>query len=390
MSLFFVSFFTLYGLLHLYVFLKARAALGLHVGAGSIVILFMLLMVAAPVLVRFSESAGLELLARVMAYAGYTWMGVLFLMVCSSIAIDLYRLLVYLVQLVPGIDLSRISFSPRHYFVAIVALSLGITVYGYFEARQIRVERIVIRSPKIPADVSPLRIAQVSDIHIGLIVRHDRLRRIIDRVKEVKPDLFLSTGDLVDGQINSLEGLGDILKEVNPRYGKYAITGNHEFYAGLSQALEFTEKAGFTILRGKVVPVGDFMTIAGVDDPAGSGLRRGDGEIERELLRKVPTGRFTLLLKHRPDVEQESAGLFDLQLSGHVHKGQVFPFRLFTRLAYPMYAGFYQLTTGSHLYVSRGTGTWGPPIRFLTPPEVTLIELVHADPNSGGVPSQPR
>jgi uncharacterized protein len=171
--------------------------------------------------------------------------------------------------------------------------------------------------------------------------------------------------------------LAEILQEVNPRYGKYGVTGNHEFYAGLGQALEFTEKAGFTILRGKVTAIGDFMTIVGVDDPAGSGLHRSDGEIERELLGRVPRERFTLLLKHRPDVEKDSAALFDLQLSGHVHKGQVFPFRLFTRLFYQMYAGFYQLSTGSHLYVSRGTGTWGPPIRFLTPPEVTLIELVH-------------
>ena len=121
------------------------------------------------------------------------------------------------------------------------------------------------------------------------------------------------------------------------------------------------------------------MTIVGVDDPAGSGLRRSDGEVERELLGTVPRESFTLLLKHRPDVEEESARLFDLQLSGHVHKGQVFPFRLFTRLFYRMYAGFYQLSAGSHLYVSRGSGTWGPPIRFLTPPEVTVVELIHGE-----------
>jgi len=388
MSLFFVSFFTLYGLLHLYVFLKARGGLDLHVGGSSIVIAFMLLMITAPVIVRFSEKAGLELLARVIAFGGYTWMGLLFLMVCSSIMVDLYRLLVYLVQFIPGIDVVRMSFLPRHYFLFIVSLSLAITIYGYFEARQIRIEKIVIRSPKIPVHASPLRIAQISDVHIGLIVRHDRLQRIADQVKETKPHLFLSTGDLVDGQINNLEGLAEILKEVKSRYGKYAITGNHEFYAGLGQALEFTENAGFTILRGKVVTIGDFMTIVGVDDPAGSGLRKSDGEIERELLGKAPADRFTLLLKHRPDVEKDSAGLFDLQLSGHVHKGQVFPFRLFTRLFYPMYAGFYELSPGSHLYVSRGTGTWGPPIRFLTPPEVTLIELVHEDRDSLGPPSK--
>ena len=97
------------------------------------------------------------------------------------------------------------------------------------------------------------------------------------------------------------------------------------------------------------------------------------------LLAGSSSGKFILLLKHRPDVEQANLGQFDLQLSGHLHNGQIFPFRFFTRLFYPMYAGFYSLPNNSSLYASAGSGTWGPPIRFLAPPEVTLIELVHTD-----------
>ncbi len=100
---------------------------------------------------------------------------------------------------------------------------------------------------------------------------------------------------------------------------------------------------------------------------------------EKALLSKVPSDRFTLLLKHRPAVDPESLGLFDLQLSGHVHKGQIFPFNLLTHLFYPVRTGFTLYPQNAALYVSRGTGTWGPPIRFLAPPEVTVIELIHAD-----------
>jgi predicted MPP superfamily phosphohydrolase len=96
---------------------------------------------------------------------------------------------------------------------------------------------------------------------------------------------------------------------------------------------------------------------------------------ERQLLSGLPKDKFTLFLKHRPDVEQSSEGLFDLQLSGHAHKGQLFPFTLVVRLVFPRIAGLYQLSSGSWLYVSRGTGTWGPPIRFLAPPEITVIDL---------------
>ena len=382
MSLFFVFFFSAYGLLHLYIFLKAKNAFALNVRSSLVIVCFMLLMIIAPVMVRLSERAGLELFARGVAHVGYAWLGILFLIVCSSVVTDLYRLFVYLISFVPGLDVSRFSFSSKAYFLMALSVSILISLYGYFEARQIRVERIVIKTPKIAARLSPLRIAQISDVHIGLIVRHERLRRIVEQVKKVEPHLFVSTGDLVDGQINSLEGLAEILQAVNPQYGKFAVTGNHEFYAGLKQAIDFTERSGFTMLRGEHATIDDFLTIVGVDDPAGSGVSKGDGAQEKALLEKsssASSARFTLLLKHRPDVEQNSLGLFDLQLSGHVHKGQIFPFRFLTRLFYPRISGLFHLPKGSDFYISRGSGTWGPPIRFLAPPEITVIELVHAE-----------
>jgi hypothetical protein len=181
----------------------------------------------------------------------------------------------------------------------------------------------------------------------------------------------------VDGQIDSLSGLADILKQVQPRYGKYAITGNHEFYAGLPNALKFTREAGFTMLRGEVITSAGPINIAGVDDPTGRYFGVPKGTTEKELLSGLPKDTFTLLLKHQPMVNESTLGLYDLQLSGHTHKGQIFPFRYMVRIFFPHIAGWYDLSKGSYLYVSRGTGTWGPPIRFLSPPEVTVIDLVH-------------
>jgi len=199
---------------------------------------------------------------------------------------------------------------------------------------------------------------------------------MLARVSDAAPDLLVVTGDLVDGQINGLTGLAEQFRRIAPRFGKYAVTGNHEFYAGIDQALAFEERAGFTLLRGNAVPVTRFLTLAGIDDPA---LDRSKGRgtaPEARLLESLPPDRFTLLLKHRPVVEKSSLGRFDLQLSGHVHKGQLFPFNLLTYLFYPVKAGLNEFDDGSSLYVSRGTGTWGPPLRFLAPPEVTVIELL--------------
>jgi uncharacterized protein len=383
MILFAISFFSLYSLLHFYILLKAKTALGLSVRSSLILVFFMLLMVAAPAIVRFLEKHELEFFARVMAYVGYTWLGFLFLLVCSSLVIDIYRVLLHLGSFVPridsAIDVLRSAVPSRAYFLIALSVSVLIAVYGSFEAEHILIEKVVIKTSKIPARVSPFRIAQISDVHIGLIVRHDRARRIIEQVKKTEPHIFVSTGDLVDGEINSLHGLAEILKEVNPPYGKFAVAGNHEFYAGIEQAVAFTKRAGFTMLRGERATVEDFLTIVGVDDPAGPGMLKGDSDEEKRLLTESSPGKFTLFLKHRPDVESDNLGLFDLQLSGHVHDGQIFPFRLITRFFYPMYVGLYSLGGNSSLYVSRGSGTWGPPIRFLAPPEVTLIELVHEE-----------
>jgi predicted MPP superfamily phosphohydrolase len=376
MSLFFITFFLAYAGMHGYAFLKARAALKFGPVPGTVLALFMLAMVFAPVLIRQSEKHGIELLARALSWSGYIWLGALFLFFSCSLTVDIYRLMVRILEFAARADYGHLRPSPSVAFYLPLIASLLIAGYGYGEARNIRTERITIQSRKIPQSVRSLKIVQISDVHLGLIIRQERLGRILGIVKAANPDIFVATGDLVDGQINGLPGLAEMFNEIRPPYGKFAITGNHEFYAGLTQALSFTQKAGFTMLRGEAVTVGGLLNIAGVDDPAGRNLGLAKDVNEKEMLSGLPREHFTLLLKHRPLVDKEAAGQFDLQLSGHVHKGQIFPFSIATRLYYPVESGLAEIAGGSQLYVSRGTGTWGPPIRFLSPPEVTIIELV--------------
>jgi predicted MPP superfamily phosphohydrolase len=368
-----------YSGMHLYAFLKARSALSFGIVTSIFLILFMVTMIFAPVLVRLSEKQGLEIFARLMSYIGYTWMGLLFLFTSVSLLFDLYHLLIYLGSLIVKKDLIASTPSSRFSFFIPLILSIIIATYGYFEAKNIRTERITVKTSKIPKEVGSLKIVQISDVHIGLIIREERLKRILEKVDAEHPDLLVSTGDLVDGQINSLAGLSELFKTIMPRYGKFAITGNHEFYAGLDQSLEFTEQSGFVVLRGERLTVAGLINIAGVDDPTGEryGLFKDVGE--KELLSGLSSETFTLLLKHRPLLDKNTNSLFDLQLSGHTHKGQIFPFSLITRLYYPADSGYLRLLDNSYLYVSRGAGTWGPPIRFLSPPEVTVIELFHED-----------
>ncbi|GBE06320.1 MAG TPA: metallophosphoesterase [Nitrospirae bacterium] len=377
MYLFFVTIFSIYGGMHLYAFLRARAALDFGTGTGAALAFFMLIMTFAPFIVRASERQGLEILARVMSYTGYIWMGMLFIFVVSAFTFDIFRLLVLVAESVLNKDLTHMKPSTSFLFFVPLIMSVLISTYGYFEAVNIKLEKVTIKTSKIPEDIGRLRIAQISDVHIGLIVRENRLKRVLERVKAAEPDILVSTGDLVDGQLDNLLDISEMFMEIDPKYGKYAITGNHEFYAGLDHALGFIEQAGFTVLRNKGVTVQDLINIVGVDDPTGKRFGLSRGMTEKELLSRQPSEKFTLLLKHRPFVDKDSIGLFDLQLSGHTHKGQIFPFSLITKMYYPKQAGLLRLQENASLYVSRGSGTWGPPIRFLAPPEVTLIELVY-------------
>ena len=375
MSLFLIVFFSLYTGMHLYAFLRAKAAFAFGIETSVLLLGFMAVMILAPVLVRMAEKHGLETVTRNFSYIGYIWLGVIFLFCSASAVTDIYRLSVHTGGLILNKDLSFLGPSAVSSFLLPLIVSISIAAYGYFEALNIRTERIIINTPKLSKEIGRLTIVQISDVHIGLIVREERLGRILSEGKKANPDILVATGDLVDGQINNCNGLSDMIREINPKYGKFAITGNHEFIAGIRQSLEFIKNAGFTVLRGQFIT--GPINIAGVDDPIAGRLGENRASSEKTLLSGLSKDKFTLLLKHRPLIDKSAVGLFDLQLSGHVHKGQIFPFSLLTKFYYDFYAGFARLSDTSGLYVSRGSGTWGPPIRFFAPPEITVIELVN-------------
>jgi len=324
-----------------------------------------------PIATRIIEKKEFFSLARITAHLGYIWMASIFIFFVLSIFFDLLSLLIN-----PFFP-TTVNFR----FMVSVVLTALLIIYGFFEANNIVVEKITVKTTKLPSNVKSLRIVQISDLHLGLVVRGKKVENILETVRSLNPDIVLATGDIVDGQTNDILQHSEIFINLKPPLGKYAITGNHEYYAGLTESIKFLKDSGFKMLRGEVVNVSNIINIAGVDD--------GATEMEKEILSKVNNGLFTIFLKHRPLINIESLKFFDLQLSGHTHKGQIFPFYYITKLAFPLNTGLYELKEGNFkkldkkeviatvplLYTSRGTGTWGPPIRILAPPEITVIEL---------------
>jgi predicted MPP superfamily phosphohydrolase len=375
MTLFLVMFLLIYGSAHVWFLLRLGLAWPDLQQWWLLPVCWCLLMVAAPLLVRLLEQKGQSTLALPVAYIGYSWMGLLFVFVSISLVLELARLLHWSARFflnIPAFSLLE----PRPFFLFCLGLSALITCYGWFEAAHLKTDYHALRSSKLPKGASRIRIVQISDLHVGLIVGVDQVQKLVAAVKREKPDLVVATGDTVDGLVSHSHEVAALLHELSAPMGRFAVFGNHEYYAGIGQSRRFLEQSGFKVLQNKTELAGNYLALVGLDDPAARRPVQSQVLEEATLLGSVPKERFVLLLKHRPEIGAESGGLFDLQLSGHVHKGQIFPFNLLTWLRFPVRAGMNDLTGGRWLYVSRGTGTWGPPIRFLAPPELTVIDLM--------------
>ncbi|MFH1034701.1 MAG: metallophosphoesterase [Pseudomonadota bacterium] len=371
MSRFLFFFFLIYGGIHATLWARFRPLLPATRGWSLLLALFFLAMILAPVASRLIERGhGPEWAAAVLAWTGYCWMGLAGLAFGNALLSWLIQGLAWLSGWLgvwrPPAGLGR--------GLAWLALVMAVLTagYGVLEARGLQVERLSLTTAKLPPQRPRLVIAQVSDVHLGLINGQRNLGRIVALLAAAKPDLIVSTGDMVDGNLFLEDGLAAQWAGLRPPLGKFAIMGNHEVFAGLEQSTAFLERAGFTVLRNQAATLPGLINILGIDDPAVP----APPPDEAGLLGSLTPGLFTLVLKHRPTVQDDCLGHFDLQLSGHTHRGQVYPFNYVTGAIYPMQEGLYRLAGGSDLYTSRGTGTWGPPMRIAAPPEVTIIELV--------------
>jgi hypothetical protein len=360
---FLLLFFAIYGGMQAIVFLKIHPLLPQTRLARPALGLFMALMVLSPVLTHLFDSWGRTAWAKSFGWAGYSWMGFTFLAFWLGLLLFAAEAILWLLRR-SGLLLPPVPHKPAAW--AVLLLAAGLCLYGHLQTHRLATERIALSSPKL-GTMPGFRIVQISDLHLGLLSSEQQLGSIIERIRRLEPDLLVCTGDLVDGNLQRLRQWAPMWQDLDPPLGKFAVTGNHEYYAGLEDALDLLRGFGFRILMNERVRIHEDIVLLGTEDALHS-----DCALEERLLGGSEPSRFRLYLKHRPLVCMEPV---DLQLSGHTHKGQIFPFNLFVGLHYPFISGLHRLDNGSTLYVSRGTGTWGPRIRLGSSPEITVIEV---------------
>lgn len=375
-AIFFTVFLALYGGMHYYIYKKV---LPLLPSAHVYIAWLLALLVVSPFIIQFLINANWIGVARVVAGVGYTWMGFALVFFSFALINDAVRGALWLFGkgVRVGTPLLPVLSSPQA-TVAIMLLALAACGYGMYAATKINVTHVRFSTSKFAPGHVPFRIVQITDLHLGLLTSEARIQRMVAAINALHADLIVSTGDLVDMQANHISKFVAALRQLHATYGCYAVTGNHEAFAGIEGALAFTKEAGFSVLSSEGRQIDNLVNIVGVDDPAVMRLAAHAPRPEASVLQQFNNEHVTILLKHQPRVDKASEPYVDLQLSGHVHGGQIFPFGLLTWLTYRVPMGMTQAAPETWLYVSYGSGTWGPPIRFLAPPEINAIDIVPA------------
>ncbi len=301
-----------------------------------------------------------------IAGVSYTWLGVLFMLLMALWVSEIPRLL--FASTIPEPRLSRIL------ALSVVALVGGAAVWGLFSALgRVGIERVAVRLPKLHEDARGFKIVQLSDVHIGPMLGRAWLERVVAEVNALEPDAVAITGDLVDGPVSRLREHVAPLAELKAKHGVFFVTGNHEYYSGADSWIAELRRLGITVLRNERVELDGGLDIAGVDDWTAFG--KGHGPDLDAALAGRDEDREVVLLAHQPrQIDEAASRGVGLMLSGHTHGGQIFPWNFFVRLQQPYVAGLVRHGE-AQLYVSRGTGYWGPPLRVGAPPEITLLEL---------------
>lgn len=256
-----------------------------------------------------------------------------------------------------------------------LAICLSVVGYGFLEAsRPLSVTGYQAATGKTAGTV---RIVFLSDLHVGIQKSTHRLEKIMRAVESQNPDLVIFGGDLVNDNLEWMGHKAEVIDRLEAPLGKYGVLGNHEFYPGLKHSVAFFRKSGIKILDNeKVCLEKEDICLAGVTDPTGAAQPRQEQEKRTaKVLSGLDTRKFNILISHRPwGFDRASEAGVDVQLAGHVHKGQIFPFRLLVRLQFEHIYGLYRQGE-SRLIVTSGAGSWGPPIRVLAPAELVVLDI---------------
>ena len=320
-------------------------------------------------------------ISKTFGWISLPWMALVGLTFIALVVLDLSGVIVRgarwaVRRPAPPVSRERRAFLSRITGGAAMAVGSVSVARGITQARgEHEIVDVEVVLPKLPKALDGFSIVQLSDLHIGMTIDRAFVQKVVDRANALAPDLFVLTGDLVDGRVEDLRDEAAPLGQLRAKHGSYAVTGNHEYYSGADPWIEALTLLDIRYLRNERVTIANAFTLAGVDDHSAHGYEGHGANYARALDGRDPKLPVVLLAHQPRQVRRAAEHGVDFQLSGHTHGGQIWPWHYLVRIQQGgLLAGRYDWK-GTQLYVTRGCGYWGPPVRLLAPLEITRVIL---------------
>jgi hypothetical protein len=360
-----------------YIFRHTRPVFEIDSWVGVGLKVFFIFLVLSYPIGRVLERVYPSVLSELVTKIGAFWLGAMVYLILAFLIFDLVKLL-HSITGFPSILSTKNSISfIKTLIIGVYATTVVLLLSGYINALNPRVNKVKIIIDKAIPGYQTLRIGMASDIHLGSIISNGRLERFVRMMNNEKPDIILLAGDIFDEDLGPViqKDMGKLLSQLSAPLGVYAVTGNHEYIGGVKPAVDYLEQHGIIVVRDTAISINSIINIVGREDRQSKIMAGFIRKPINSIVADIDKNIFTVLMDHQPyNLNEAVENGIDLQVSGHTHHGQMFPFNLITKSMFEVSRG-YKLKKKTHIYVSTGFGTWGPPVRIGNRPEIVVIEV---------------
>ena len=371
---------SVYALINFYIFIRGWQAIPDNSSFKKIYLITFLFVSFSFIAGRILERFWLNQFTDIIVWIGSFWLAAILYFLFIIIFLDLIRTINVTTPFYPAFATFNYEKTKLVLLIFSVLLVSGILYYGFHNARNPKITTLNLNINKSPENLKELNIVMASDIHLGTIIDSKQFGKIVDMMNGLKPDIVLLAGDIVDEDLGPVirNNVGETLKNIRSKYGVYGITGNHEYIGGVDDACKYLSEHNVTMLRDTTILIDNSFYVIGREDRDMSRFAGKKRKTLEELLKNVDRNYPMILMNHQPfELDETAKSGIDLQVSGHTHHGQIFPLNFITSLIFEVSTGYVRKNL-SHIYVSTGVGTWGPPVRIGNTPEIVNIKLKFA------------
>ncbi|RMD51502.1 MAG: metallophosphoesterase [Ignavibacteria bacterium] len=375
--IFFSIVLTIHSAINYYIIRRGLEIIPLGSPLRKYFVMIVIFLAASFVIGRILENFTINIFTSSLIWIGSFWLAIMTYLFLSILVIDLIRVVNHFINITPSFITNNVNQFKQWIGIFVLGLTSVVVITGHINTRIINTKELNIKLQKDGGNLKKLRAAVFSDIHLGTIIGRKHLQKILKILDEKKPDIILIPGDIIDEDIKPVlkYNIGEVLLKFKAKYGVYAVTGNHEYIGGVKNAKKYLAEHNINLLNDEYKLIDSSFYLIGREDRAISQFNGGKRRELGEIMDGIDKAKPMILMDHQPfNLEQAEQNGIDLQLSGHTHHGQLWPFNFITKAVYELSWGYLQ-KGNTHYYVSCGIGGWGPPVRTGSRPELIIFNI---------------